>query len=71
MSEVLSKYISILRVEVSSNFPAGMVSLVSMSTEGLDRPWNRLVGQLAKRYECTRCPYMWAVVTVVIFIWLL
>jgi len=38
-------------------FPAGMVSTYEYQHRRiLDRPWNRLVGQLTKRYECTTVP---------------
>ena len=38
-------------------FPAGMVSTYEHEHRRiLDRPWNRLVGQLTKRYECTTVP---------------
>lgn len=38
-------------------FPAGMVSAYDFSQRRIqDRPWNRLVGQLIKRYECTTVP---------------
>ena len=38
-------------------FPAGMVSTYEHQHRRiLDRPWNRLVGQLTKRYECTTVP---------------
>ncbi len=38
-------------------FPAGMVSAYEHSQRRIqDRPWNRLVGQLIKRYQCTCLP---------------
>ena len=38
-------------------FPAGMVSTYVFSQRRVqDRPWNRLVGQLLKRYQCTCLP---------------
>lgn len=38
-------------------FPAGMVSAYEPKTGRIqDRPWNRLVGKLAKRYECVCLP---------------
>lgn len=38
-------------------FPAGMVASYEASNRRIqDRPWNRLVGQLLKRYECTCVP---------------
>lgn len=38
-------------------FPAGMVSAYEPDAGRIqDRPWNRLVGQLVKRYECTCLP---------------
>ena len=38
-------------------FPAGMVSTYVFSQRRIqDRPWNRLVGQLLKRYQCTCLP---------------
>lgn len=38
-------------------FPAGMVSAYDFSQHRIqDRPWNRLVGQLLKRYQCTCLP---------------
>lgn len=38
-------------------FPAGMVSAYVPDTGRIqDRPWNRLVGQLARRYACTCLP---------------
>ena len=38
-------------------FPAGMVSAYDHSQRKiLDRSWNRLVGQLLKRYQCTCLP---------------
>ena len=38
-------------------FPAGKVATYEHKHRRiLDRPWNRLVGQLAKRYECTTVP---------------
>lgn len=38
-------------------FPAGMVSAYELNQRKIqDRPWNRLVGQLIKRYGCTSVP---------------
>ncbi len=38
-------------------FPAGMVSAYEPKQRRIqDRPWNRLVGQLIKRYDCTAVP---------------
>lgn len=38
-------------------FPAGMVSAYEFAHRRiLDRPWNRLAGQLLKRYQCTCLP---------------
>jgi len=38
-------------------FPAGMVSAYESSQRRIqDRSWNRLVGQLIKRYQCTSLP---------------
>lgn len=38
-------------------FPAGMVSAYEPAAGRIqDRPWNRIVGQLMKRYECTCLP---------------
>lgn len=38
-------------------FPAGMVSTWESRARRIqDRPWNRLVGQLVKRYQCTCLP---------------
>lgn len=38
-------------------FPAGMVSTFTRGSRRIqDRPWNRLVGQLIQRYQCTCLP---------------
>ncbi|MDA1371766.1 MAG: lysophospholipid acyltransferase family protein [Proteobacteria bacterium] len=38
-------------------FPAGMVAAYEFSQRRIqDRPWNRLVGQLVKKYQCTSLP---------------